>query len=190
METQRLKYNSYTFTEIFDEYSTFREDFEDSPFNKEEIEDDNLELTYYLLYNKYGNSPIANRDVNQFKFKLFGIIWQFGPVWQEKLKIQAKLRSLGLEDTSEIFKGNKIIHNRALNPENSPQVEAFDSLTYINEQNAQMSKKSVLDGLQFYHEMLEDSFTTVYIDRFKPLFKEVVMREIFRPYVSEVEDDE
>lgn len=191
MATQRLKYNTKTFSELFEDFNTFKAEFYDSPFHENnDFTERNLQINYYLLYNKYGNSPIANMDEYQFKSKLFGIIWQFGPVWQEKLKIQAKLRSLGLESTSEIFKGNKLIHNRALNPEISPSVDSDTALTYINEQTAQVAKKSILDGLQFYHEMLEDSFTTVYIDRFKPLFKEVVMREIFRPYVTEDEDDE
>jgi hypothetical protein len=40
---------------------------------------DNVSLVYYLLYARYGNNPIANRDENQFKFKIFSVIFQYGP---------------------------------------------------------------------------------------------------------------
>lgn len=66
------------FTDIYPDYDTFEDDYTGSPLNGA-ITNDNLEILYYLLYAKYGNSHITNMDENQFKFKLFSTIWKYGP---------------------------------------------------------------------------------------------------------------
>lgn len=38
------------------------------------ISDTNALMTYLLLFSKYGNNPIANYDVTQFKNKIFTTI--------------------------------------------------------------------------------------------------------------------
>ena len=93
----RPKYSTKIFTEVWDEADKFLEDLNDSPFANA-ITADNEELLYYLLYAKYGNSPIANMDENQFKFKVFSIIFQYGPTWEKRLDIQQTLRSMSLQD--------------------------------------------------------------------------------------------
>ena len=71
----------------------------------------NATTLYYLLYARYGNSTIANFDENQFKYKLFSTIWQYGPNWEKELSIQTNLRGL-TED--EIREGSRAIYNKAL----------------------------------------------------------------------------
>ena len=53
---------------------------------------------YYLLYARYGNTPIANYDQTQWKYKMFSIIFQYGPTWEKRLGIQTTLRGLQVSD--------------------------------------------------------------------------------------------
>ena len=73
-----------TFSQVWDKYSKFKTDYDASPFTGI-ITNNNLEILYYLLYAKYGNSPIANFDETQFKYKLFSLIFQYGPNWEKEL---------------------------------------------------------------------------------------------------------
>ena len=72
---------NYTFTDVFDNVVYFVDEYKNSGLYTEinTISDDNLNLTFYLLYARYGNSVISNRDVNQFKYKLFSTIFMYGP---------------------------------------------------------------------------------------------------------------
>lgn len=58
----------------------------------------NATTLYYLLYARYGNTPIANYDENQWKYKMFSIIFQYGPTWEKRLDIQNTLRGLQISD--------------------------------------------------------------------------------------------
>lgn len=93
-------YSTILFTDVWDEVSKFKSDFAKSPFagSLSATNPDNVSLLFYLLYAKYGNNPIANFDVNQWKFKLFSVIFQYGPTWEKKLAIQETLRGLQLDD--------------------------------------------------------------------------------------------
>ena len=62
------------------------------------ISDANATTLFYLLYSKYGNNPIINYDITQFKYKIFSVIFQYGPTWEKKLSIQDTLRSLDINE--------------------------------------------------------------------------------------------
>lgn len=187
------KYSHKTFTEVWDEYSKFETDYKESPFYNtafnQGFSDDSLALTFYLLYNKYGNNPIANDDENQFKFKVFGLIFQYGPTWQHKLKIQQKLRDLGLEDTSDIFKGSKAIYNHAFNPETAPKTSDLEEINYINDQNTTAYKKSKIEGFMALLEVLKDDVSSTYIDKFRKLFQFAVLPIPHAIYTTEEDED-
>ena len=72
---------NYTFTDVFDNVVDFVNEYKGSGLYTEinTISDENLNLTFYLLYARYGNSAITNRDVHQFKYKLFSTIFMYGP---------------------------------------------------------------------------------------------------------------
>lgn len=135
-----IKYDTMKFCDIFNNADTFISEVKGSPLmyktvNSEVVylmSDKALINLYYLLYARYGNSPIANGDINQFKYKMFAIIFQYGPTWETKLNIQEAIRNLDIED---IKNGSTAIYNRALNPENDPTTQTTTELTYINEQN-------------------------------------------------------
>lgn len=187
------KYSTKTFTEVWDNVDDFVNDYKASPFYNavgQTLEDSYLILNFYLLYNRYGNTPIANEDENQFKFKTFGIIMQYGPTWATKLKIQAKLRQLGIESDSEIYKGSKAIYNHAFNPETQPKTGDLDEIDYINDQNTTIYKKSVLEGLALLAESLRDDVSSSYIDKFRKLYKQFFFPIRHTIYVTEEEEDE
>ena len=116
------QYSTVLFTDIYDNVDDFIADYknESSDFVNgipNLISDTSAETLFYLLYGRYGNNPIANRDINQFKYKLFSVIFQYGPTWEKRLEVQAALRQLSLDD---IRLGSKAIYNQALNPSTEP----------------------------------------------------------------------
>ena len=186
------RYSTMTITDVWDEASKFLAEYKTSPFYNAAgctVTDDNITLTYYLLFNKYGNTPIANMDVNQFKFRVFGTIMQYGPTWEQKLKIQEKIRSFGVEDNSEIYKGSKAIYNHAFNPETTPATADLTEINYINDQNTTNYKKSKLEGLAILLDSLRDDVTSSYIDKFRKMFRQVVFLLPHAIYVTEEEDE-
>jgi hypothetical protein len=143
-------YNTKTFADIFDEYSDFKTEYTvtqkfpmliDAADTESHVS--NLQILYYLLYSKFGNSPIANFDENQFKTKLGAVIWQYGPTWEKKLKIQADVRALS---NTDILKGSTAIYNHAYNPATAPSTQTLNELEYINDQNVTKYEKSKMDA--------------------------------------------
>ena len=130
--TMKPQYSTMLFTDVWDDVTDFKTDFAASPFNgaisategtpsesNPIVPHDNVSRTFYLLYAKYGNNPIANRDINQFKMKVFGLIFQYGPTWEKRLEVQERLR--GISD-GDLLKGSKAIYNTAMNPSPSPSL--------------------------------------------------------------------
>ena len=177
------QYSTVLFTEVWDDVESFMEDFSSSPFS-DCITSQNANLVFYLLYAKYGNSPIANRDINQFKYKVFGTIFQFGPTWEKRLDIQTKLRAISDDD---LLKGSKAIYNAALNPSTTPSTSTLEELTYINSQNTTNYKKSKMDAYAQLWELLSTDVTGEFINKFRICFKQFVAPE--QPLIYVTEDD-
>lgn len=160
-----------TFNQIWNNYTTFKTDFSTSPFNGI-ITEPNLEILYYLLYAKFGNSFITNLDENQWKFKVFSTIWKYGPTWEKKIEIQAELKGLDIK-SKDFLKGARAIYNKALNPETNPTTAALEELTYINEQTATNYEKSKMDALTQLWSLIVTDVTDRFLERFAPLFKKI-----------------
>lgn len=145
-------YSTKNFEDIYDSVNTFMADYGTLGLPKT-ITDQNAQILYYLLFSRYGNSPIANYDENQFKVKLQAVIWQFGPTWEKRLDIQDKLRKLtdlelstgtvttnvstGTSEGTSSDTGSSI-KNHAYNPgEISSQTTTLNGpeLNYIDQQN-------------------------------------------------------
>ena len=163
-------YNTMKFSDIYENVDIFIDNYNKSPFNNS-IEDSTCRTLYYLLYAAYGNNPIANNDINQFNIKLFSIVFQFGPTWEKRLDIQQQLRNLSID---ELRQGNKEILNQSLNPDSDPTTE---ELTYINTQNVSKSQRSILNAYNDLWQILKVDVTKDFIDKFKILFKFVVITE-------------
>ena len=131
------------------------------------ITDDTATTLYYLLYARYGNSHIISSDENQFKYKMFSIIFQYGPTWEKRLDIQNKLRNL-TED--ELMRGTKAIYNTANNPGTEPSTGSLEELPYINNQNTTGYKKSKMDAYANLLALLDTDVTEDFIKKFGKLF--------------------
>lgn len=190
-----IKYDTYTFQDIWDEASKFKKDYTESELyiTGQCLTDgtgntvDNVTALYYLLYAKYGNSPIANFDVNQFKYKVYATIYQYGPNWQKELEVQQKLRAL---NDTELITGAKIIYNHAAHNGQAPATQDLDETNYIDDQNTTNYKRTKLDAYNNLILLLKTDVTQEFLNRFKPLFKTFVSPEIFPVYVSEEDDYE
>ena len=169
------QYNTILFTEVWDESESFITDFKGSVFDQMNSFDTNtLELVFGLLYAKYGNNPIANNDVNQFKAKVFSVLFSYGPTWLKRLDIQNKLRELSDE---EITRGGKAIYNNALNPDGAPATQSLEELSRINSQSTTNYKKSRMDAYAQLWDLLDVDVTTDFINKFKICFKQFVRPE-------------
>lgn len=163
-------YRTRKFTDIFPSFNVFEEEFMATPFT-DIISNNSLNITYYLLYSEFGNSHIANSDENQFKYKLFAIIYMTAPTWEKRLEIQKRLRELS---ENELTLGSKQIFNHAFNPGSAPSTSSLEELNTINEQNTTHSRKSKMEGYATLLDLLKLDVTRVYLDEFKRLFIKIV----------------
>ena len=119
-----------------------------------------------LLYAEYGNSHIASSDPNQFKYKLYAIVFNEGMKWQKSLEIQDKLEKL---NESEIKEATRSVRTFGYNPgEGGIRLdEAGDAtLNYINEQNSSKYLQGNIQAYTNYLSSLKD-VTTSYINKFQ-----------------------
>ena len=184
------EFDTIRFTQVWDEASEFKDDYKASGLylTNAKISDDSAIALFYLLYARYGNNPIANYDINQFKYKVFATIMQYGPTWEKRLDIQSKLRALN-ESDPEFRKGSKAIYNQALNPATEPSTASLTELTYINSQNTTNYNKSLMDAYGQLWQLLDTDVTEEFLKRFQKLFKQFVKPEHTFIYVTEDEDD-
>ena len=168
-------YNTKKFTDIYESLNDFIYDYNNIGIPKI-ISVDSASTLYFLLYGKFGNSPIANFDENQFKYKLFSIVYMYGPTWEKRLDIQAKLR--GLTDT-ELATGTKSIFNHAYNPgeiasESASSTTNQPELQYVNDQNVANVTKSKMDAYMQLYALLETDVTEEFLAQFNKCFKQFV----------------
>lgn len=174
-------YDTRKFSDTFPSVSDFLAAYNDEnlPFSGS-MTTDYLNILYYLLYAKYGNSHWANYDENQCIFQVLSTIYIYGPTWAKRSEIQKKLRNLS-ED--ELLKGSKSIYNHSFNPSTEPSTDTLEELTTINDQNTTTVKRSKLDAYETLWTLLKVDVTSSFIDRFKPLFLSIV--EPQRPLLYE-----
>lgn len=187
-------YDTKLFSEIYSEASKFVADYKASGLYdatpghlNNSLSDEKATTLFYLLYAKYANNPIANLDENQFKYKMWSIIFKYGPAWEKKLDIQNKIREL-TED--EIRVGSKAIYNHAYNPSTEPSTASLEELTAINEQSTTNYKKSKVDAYRTLWQIIVSDVTEAFIKKFEHLFKQFVTPERTWIYVQELEDEE
>ena len=91
------QYDTKLMTDVWSQASDFLTDYQNAGIPTT-ISNQNATTLYYLLYARYGNTPIANYDENQWKYKMFSVIFQYGPTWEKRLDIQTTLRGLQIAD--------------------------------------------------------------------------------------------
>ena len=179
-------YDTKLFNEIWEDKDDFLYDYNNVGIPTT-ISSASAQTLYYLLYARYGNNPIANLDEEQFKYKIFSVIFQYGPTWEKRLDIQQKLRAL---TDDQILVGTGAIYNHAFNPSTAPTTQSMDELSYINDQNTTKYKKSKMDAYSQLWELLKTDVTEEFINRFRKCFKTFVAPEKPLIFVTEVDDDE
>lgn len=178
-------WTTMTFCEIWTTVNEFLEDYNDNGIPPT-IKEENARTLFYLLYARYGNSPIANADVNQFKYKLFSVIFQSGPSWEKRLEVQSKIRSMS-ED--ELLAGSKQVYNHAFNPSSTPSTDALDELNYIDNQNVTRATRGKLEAYAFLLDLIKTDVTEEFIAKFKYLFKVFVANEHPLLFIEDEEED-
>ena len=171
----RPQYITKTFTEVYESYEHFKSDYDDLiglvSGGVAPLTENNVRATYYLLYAKYGNTPIVNYDETQFKMKLMSVIATYGPVWEKKKAIQVSLRNL---TNDELLQGAKQIYNHAYNPSTEPSTQELEELTHINDQNVTNNKKSKMEAYSILWANLHVDATDEYLNKFKNCFSRFV----------------
>ena len=183
--TNLPEYSTEKFSDIYKKASEFLSDYHNIGITPV-ISDSNASLLFYLLYGRYGNNPIANWDITQWKYKIFSVVFQYGPTWEKRLEVQKKLRELS---DDEILVGSKAIYNHAFNPSVAPSTQNMTELPYINDQNTTNFKRSKLDAYTLLLELLETDVTEEFIDKFRPCFKQFVRPEKPILFVTEVDEE-
>ena len=195
-------YDTNLFCEIWDSSESFLADYNNTgtEFTNQvpaTISQQNALMTYLLLFSRYGNNPIANYDVTQFKNKIFTTIWQYGPAWEKRLKMQEDIRSLTLE---EIMTGTKTgwtsdgsqsqtntgsdttINNHAYNPSTAPSTQSTSELDYIDQQQvAKGSNTSTISGSD--NKNTEQTVTRSKMDAYAQLW-DLVATDVTNAYIS------
>lgn len=165
------QFTTYKFTDIWEDFETFKNDYLSSPLSV--IDENKLEILFYLLYAEYGNSSIANFDENQFKFKVYSLIYQYGPMYFKQREVQDAIRALDIS-SADVLMGTKAIYNTAQNPSTEPSTGSLEELIYIDSQNTTNYKRSKLEGYANYYDLLSRDTTKDFLDKFKKLFIIVV----------------
>lgn len=156
-------YRQKKFTDVYPSVDKFMADYGNVGVPTT-IKNELAETLFYLLYGKYGNSTIASSDLTRFKYRLFSIIWEYGPTWEKKLDFQKVVRawqdaeilaggdyssttrhsittkSQGKDETtgntnSETNTSGNRLQNYADNPSTEPAITGDEPLTYINRQD-------------------------------------------------------
>ena len=178
-----------SFSQIWEKYSDFKEDYDALIVGFEEnvapVKATSLKTIFYLLFAQYGNNPIANSDVDQFKMKVVSIIYAYGPTWEKKQSIQKAIRDL---TEADLLQGAKQIYNHALNPSSEPTTAALTELEYINDQNTANYKKSKMEAYSILWGILHADATRDFLDKFRKCFA-VFVDKMITPFYIENDDD-
>ena len=183
----RPLYNTKTFNDIFPDALSFSDNYDTYQATAgltNILDSTDVAITWQLLTARYGNNPIANWSEEQFKLKIWQIMFQYGPTWVKRNDIQVELRNLTAD---QIRAGDFNIYNTALNPATAPSDNDTTEINYINQQNTSRRKKSVLGAYNELLLLLETDVTGDYIDKFKKLFLTIVDPKC--TYIYESEED-
>ena len=171
----RPEYSTKTFAQVYPSYEKFKEDYDALitlvSGGVQPLTPANTQATFYLLFARYGNNPIVNFDITQFKMKLMSVIATYGPVWEKKKAIQKSLRDLS---EAELLQGAKQIYNHAFNPSTEPSTQELEELTHINDQNVANNKKAKMEAYSILWANLHVDATDEYLNKFKNCFSRFV----------------
>lgn len=180
MKSNFQGFDNVTFSDLYSTQEEFVNQYKAVGFPQQYeggtyITDDDLKLIWLLLIGRFADSVIKPYNTyGAFHVRFMSRVWQYSPAWKKNLDIQNKLRSLSLEDGSEIYKGSSAIYNAAMNPNTQPGTDTDNELNFINSQNVTKHKKSKLEGLAILSDMLKNDVTEQFLRRFDDFFKTII----------------
>lgn len=130
----------------------------------------NINTLYYLLYGEYGNSTFSGSDINQAIYKLFGIVYKYGPTWEKEIETQDKLRRLTDE---ELEMGVTSIFNQAANNGGQPTTQNIEELLGIDNQTVSKYKKDKIRKYLDLELVIKRDVTNDFLIKFRVLFKKI-----------------
>lgn len=169
--------NQKTFSDIWPTYDDMNTDLTTFSFFKPSDNDDTyLQLAYYLVLAKYGDTPISGfRDETRWKLRFFSVLKSYFTEWHQKLIIQDRVVKM---TTEELQQGSKAIFNSALNPNTSPSTGSMEELDYINSQNTENRKRSEADALTLKWQLLSSDLNDWFVSKFTPLFSKFIATDV------------
>lgn len=179
-------YRQVKFTEVYESAESFLADYGGIGLPKT-ISDETATTLFYLLYGRFGNDVIASSDTNRFKYRLFSIVWQYGPAWEKKLEIQKKLRDM---TEADILTGSRQIYNNATHPATEPGTNTDEELEYIDSQNVTKAKRGKLEGYALLLQLIDADVTQEFLNKFQKLFLTIVQPEEPLYYITEDDDND
>lgn len=187
----RIKYTTKKFVDIWDSYNKFATDYSAlmplvSGGVATPLTSDNIQAVYYLLYAKYGNTPIICEDEYQWKMMIMSTIITYGPEWQRKKQIQVSLRAL---EEADLIQGAKQIYNHAFNPSTEPSTSELEELTHINDQNTSNNKKSKMEAYSILWANLHADRTEEFLQKFGKCFSRFVGDQFPTIFITEEEEE-
>jgi hypothetical protein len=188
-------FDNITFSELYPNQEDFVNQYKVVGFPQKYeggnyVTDEDLKLIWLLLIGRFADSTIKPFNTyGAFHVRFMSRVWQHAPAWKKKLEIQNKLRSLSLEDGSEIYKGSSAIYNSAMNPNTTPGTGTDDELNFINSQNVTKYKKSKLEGLAILSDLLKNDVTEQFLRRFDEFFKTIIYTGKEYYYITEKGDN-
>jgi hypothetical protein len=180
MKSNFQYFDNITFSQLYPTQEEFVNQYKVVGFPQEfeggtYVSDDDLRLIWLLLIGRFADSTIKPFNTyGAFQVRFMSRVWQHAPAWKKNLDIQNKLRSLSLEDSSDIYKGSSAIYNSAINPGTMPSTQDTEELNFINNQNVTKHKRSKLEGLAVLSDLLKNDVTEQFLRRFDDLFKTII----------------
>lgn len=136
------------------------------------ISETNARTLFYLLYARYGNTPIATSDTMRFVFGVWTTIFQYGPAWEQRLAIQSNLKTLALDENA-LREGALTSFGRGNYSGAELSIDDISADQGVNEYTGQKTKRSALEAYAALSALIETDVTGDFINRFKPLFIKV-----------------
>lgn len=193
MKSNFQTFDNITFSDLWSTQEEFVNSYKEVGFPQTfeggtYVTDEDLKLIWLLLIGRYADSTIKPFNTyGAFQVRFMSRVWQHAPAWKKNLDIQNKLRSLSLEDGSDIYKGSSAIFNTAMNPSTTPGTGTDQELNFINSQNVTKYKKSKLEGLALLSDLLKNDVTETFLRRFDDFFRTIIYTGRTLLYETEID---
>ena len=169
----------YKFEDIWESSTAFVNAYHNQSL-PQELKDETITTLYYLLYGRYGSDCISGKNVRQWEYRFWGMVFQYGPAWEKRLEVQKRVRELSEDDLRD---GDLSLNNLAYNPGTAPETTSTEVLTGIAQQNAGIKKRSILGGYSMLESLLATDVSEEFLEHFKDLFKPLLYSGV--PYLYE-----